>query len=424
VLFGGMGGLSRWSWPDIEGLENFKGKVIHSAQWETGEAGTSGPEWAESVKDWGDKRVGIVGVGSSAIQMVPTLQPRVKQVVNYVRGQTWISASFVKERLESLAGKPVSNYKFTEEDKKNFANDEYYRKFRWELESEINGAFPATVRGTEMHAGAKMVFREDMLRRLAKKPWIADYIVPDFSPACRRLTPGPGYLESLCEDNVDFVPSRIKRCTPTGIETVDGNHKELDIIVCATGFDTSFQFDFPIIGRGGVDLGEKFKPHPKSYLATTVDGFPNWFQCIGPNAGTGAGSLLLIMERQVDYAVKATLKLQRERLKSIEVKAEAVEDFDEYLESYFPTTVYGEKCRSWYKAGKEEGRVVAIWPGSPLHCARALEHPRWEDYVFEPLDNVKNRFYWLGDGHTVADREKDGDKAWYLNEIDYPPVPA
>jgi hypothetical protein len=89
--------------------------------------------------------------------MVPTLQPRVKQVVNYVRGQTWISASFVKERLESLAGKPVSNCKFestspidlpmlnkclsdkfTEEDKKNFANDEYYRKFRWELESEIN----------------------------------------------------------------------------------------------------------------------------------------------------------------------------------------------------------------------------------------------------------------------------------------------
>jgi cation diffusion facilitator CzcD-associated flavoprotein CzcO len=99
-----------------------------------------------------------------------------------------------------------------------------------------------------------------------------------------------------------------------------------------TGFDTSFQFDFPIIGRGGADLGQRFKPHPRSYLATTVDGFPNWFQCIGPNAGTGAGSLLLIMERQVDYAIKATLKMQRERLKSIEVKAEAVDDFDEYLE--------------------------------------------------------------------------------------------
>jgi cation diffusion facilitator CzcD-associated flavoprotein CzcO len=73
VLFGGMGGLSRWSWPDIEGLENFKGKVVHSAQWETGEAGTSGPEWAESVKDWGDKRVGIVGVVSMIHAAVMTI---------------------------------------------------------------------------------------------------------------------------------------------------------------------------------------------------------------------------------------------------------------------------------------------------------------------------------------------------------------
>jgi len=64
----------------------------------------------------------------------------------------------------------------------------------------------------------------------------------------------------------------------------------------------------------------------------TFDGFPNWFQSYGPNAGVGAGSLLILIERQVDYAVAATLKLQRERLKSIEVKPEAVQDFDEYLE--------------------------------------------------------------------------------------------
>jgi cation diffusion facilitator CzcD-associated flavoprotein CzcO len=64
VLFGGFGGLSRWSWPDIEGLENFKGMVIHSAQWETGKGKgeADGPEWAESVQDWGDKRVGVIGV--------------------------------------------------------------------------------------------------------------------------------------------------------------------------------------------------------------------------------------------------------------------------------------------------------------------------------------------------------------------------
>lgn len=119
VLFGGVGGLSRWTWPDIEGLENFKGPVIHSANWETGEGNNQG--WEETVKSWGDKRVGVIGVvrvfyssvfvsieqsdkGSSAIQIVPALQPRVKQVVNYVRSQTWVSAVFAKESMLRLSG--------------------------------------------------------------------------------------------------------------------------------------------------------------------------------------------------------------------------------------------------------------------------------------------------------------------------------
>ncbi|KAG5339499.1 hypothetical protein C0989_004015 [Termitomyces sp. Mn162] len=221
---------------------------------------------------------------------------------------------------------------------------------------------------------------------------------------------------------VDFIPTPIKRITPTGIETEDGKHEEIDILVCATGFDTSFRFGFPIIGRNGIDLSDKYDPHPRTYLSIATDGFPNWFQTLGPSAGVGAGSLLVIMEKQVDYVVAATLKLQRERLKSIEVKPEAVADFDAYLESYFPTTVFSGKCRSWYKSGKEEGRVIALWPGSSLHAARALSHPRWEDYNYEQLDgSVKNRLYWLGDGQTVDDKNPNGDKAWYMKEIDYPP---
>lgn len=102
--------------------------------------------------------------------------------------------------------------------------------------------------------------------------------------------------------------------------------------MCATGFNTSGKLPFPIIGRGGVDLRDKFDPHPRTYLSIAVDGFPNWFSAQGPNSAVGAGTLLLLIERQVDYAVAATLKLQRERIKSIEVKKKAVEDFDAYLE--------------------------------------------------------------------------------------------
>ncbi|KAG5641634.1 hypothetical protein DXG03_004557 [Asterophora parasitica] len=411
VVLAGTGPLSRWSWPDLEGLESFKGRVIHSAEWDRGEDGKA--TWQDTVKDWGNKRVGIIGVGSSAIQILPALQPRVAHVTNYVRGKTWLSAPFVRERLDKLTGgdQTVSNYFFTDEDKKKFEDPVFYKDFRWQLESELNTANSATLRGSALQEGAKIAFREDMEKKLAKKPWIAKHLIPDFAPCCRRLTPGPGYLEALTEDNVDFVPTHIEKVTPTGIQTVDGKHQDLDVIICATGFDTSFQFDFPIHGRNGVDLSAKFLPYPKTYLAVAVDGFPNWFSALGPSAAVGAGSLLLVCEKQIDYAVAATLKLQREHLKSIEVKAQAVEDFDAYLESYFPQTVYSEKCRSWYKGGQEEGRVSALWPGSALHAARALAHPRWEDFEYEQLDDpVKNRFYWLGDGQTVDDKDPNGDR--------------
>lgn len=124
----------------------------------------------------------------------------------------------------------------------------------------------------------------------------------------------------------------------------------MDVIICATGpliptlvklclltkiqlgYDTTFQFPFPIIGRNGIDVRDRWTPHPETYLTIAVDGFPNWFMSSGPNGGIGSGSLLAIIERQVGYAVDAAVKMQRERLKSIEPKAEARRDFDEYLE--------------------------------------------------------------------------------------------
>ncbi|KAF4573472.1 hypothetical protein EYR36_007987 [Pleurotus pulmonarius] len=420
VLFTGIGNLNRWYWPDIPGLEDFKGKIMHSAQWDTGDSSSG---WEESVKDWKDKRVGVIGVGSSAIQIVPALQPKVGHLVNYVRGQTWLAVPFLDDMQKGLAkGREVTNYKYTDEDKEAFKDPEFYKNFRRKMESELNAAQDAVMVGTEMQATARTIFKEQMMKRLAKKPWIADHIIPEFPVACRRLTPGVGYLEALCEDNVDFVPSLIKRVTADGIETVDGDHKALDVIVCATGFDTSYQLDFPIIGKNGVDVRDKYLPHPRTYLSIAVEGFPNWFQTLGPNSAVGAGSLLIILEKQVDYAVEATLKIQRERLKSMDPKKEAVDDFDEYLEAWFPRTVFGQKCRSWYKVGKEEGRVVALWPGSCLHAVEALEKPRWEDYNYELLDKgVKNRFFYLGDGLTKNEKIRGGDMATYLDRVDYPP---
>ena len=78
-------------------------------------------------------------------------------------------------------------------------------------------------------------------------------------------------------------------------------------------------------------LNEHFTPHPKTYLSICTDGFPNWFMSLGPNSAVGTGSQLIIMEREIDYAIEAARKLQREHLKSIEVKSKAVRDYDEYV---------------------------------------------------------------------------------------------
>ena len=99
------------------------------------------------------------------------------------------------------------------------------------------------------------------------------------------------------------------------------------------GYDYAFQLGIPIYGRSGISLQEKWTPYPKSYMAVCVDGFPNYFLTMGPNSCVSSGSQLTIIERQVDYMVEAVKKLQRERLKSIEVKPEAVKAFDDYIEA-------------------------------------------------------------------------------------------
>ncbi|KAI0704079.1 FAD/NAD-P-binding domain-containing protein [Earliella scabrosa] len=425
VLVPAIGVLSRWDWPEIEGLKNFQGELHHTAGFDPQEK-----TWQDVAEAWKDKKVGVIGVGSSALQVVPALQPRVQKLVNYVRGKTWLAVPFSSGTFASLLGRDedqAEQYTVTTQEIERFKTDgEFYKRFRHVMENDLNSMHAATLRGSDMQRRATELFRANMRRKLAKKPWIADSLIPTFPVACRRLTPGPGYLEALVEDNVDFINTPIKRITERGIETVDGAHQDLDIIFCATGYDTSFQLPFKIIGRGGAELNARWRPYPVTYLTMCVDQFPNMFMVLGPNSATGSGSMLVMIEYEVMYAVQATLKMQRERLRSIEVRREALEDFDAYLESYFPKTVYSEKCRSWYKMGQEDGRVVGLWPGSALSAVKAMMHPRWEDFKYEPADPTTNRFYWLGDGQTYAEKTLTGDRAWYLSDefLDIPPVPT
>jgi len=251
-----------------------------------------------------------------------------------------------------------------------------------------------------------------MRERLKKKPEIADFILPSFAVGCRRLTPGPGYLEALVEDNVDFVSDQISEILPEGVVLETGRKIEIDALVCATGFNASSPPPFEVYGKNGKSLQERFTPHRETYLTMTVDGFPNFFMMLGPNSAIGSGSLTMMIETEGDYIIKCIRKLQKEDYLSMMPKSERVKDFMDYTNEYFKNTVYMDECNSWYRSDGGKGdRITGLWPGSTLHCLEALRAPRWEDFDFETKD--ENRLRWLGNGWSVTQLD-GGDPAWYL----------
>ncbi|OQV01820.1 hypothetical protein CLAIMM_07111 [Cladophialophora immunda] len=403
VFMTGIGALNAWKWPDIEGLHTFKGKLLHSANWD--------PDY-----DPTGHKIAVIGGGSSGIQIVPTLQPKVKGMDHYIRGRTWIAASFgsqlVRERNDGKDG----NFEYTPEEIERWKqNPESYVQYRKTLEIGMQGNFAMTHRGTPEQQSARAAYTTDMRKRLAKKSHIADRLIPEFDPLCKRLTPGPGYLEALVADNVNVIWERISHIDATGITTVDGIHRPVDTIITATGFDTSFQGRFPIYGRGGVNLQERNKLRTETYLGVAVDQFPNFFHSLGPNSGLGNGNLLLVIESIANYLGQVLEKLSKGNIKTIEPKRKPVEDFTNYCDEFFKRTVFSAACGSWYL---KHGRITALWPGSSIHAARALEKVRFEDYEMTTVDG--NEFGWFGDGWAVAERTGDVEGlSWYLNNTNF-----
>ena len=266
IVVSARGNLNNKMWPDTPGLWDFKGEVMHSASW-------------NENYDFKNKRIGIIGSGSSAIQIVPKLQKVEGVTLNcFMRNRTWISPPLGqhtqdKYGLTELEFKPEMIQKFREDP---VAWDD----FRMNVEADANSIHSVTIRGTEMQKGASAAFEAGMKTRLQKKPHYFDWLKPGFSPGCRRLTPGPGFLEALVEENVSYVPDRISRIEPTGVVTEDGKLHEIDVLVCATGFYASAAPPFPVTGLDGKTMKEQWSDRATSYLSLATDNFPNYFMML------------------------------------------------------------------------------------------------------------------------------------------------
>jgi len=260
VFVNGTGILNTWKWPDVEGLHDFQGPLMHSAKW-------------DHTVDFKGKTVGVIGTGSTSVQIVPQLQKICIKVDVFMRSPTWISPPFgagvlTKELVKGAEQNPGDRqYKFTEEDKKRFHEDpEYHLDFRKRIEAEVNGLFGMYRENSALSEQFRQVITDEMNRRMGDgHEELRKFIIPKWAPGCRRISPGDGYLEALVQPNVETVFSDIVKCTPGGIVTKDGKEHKMDILVCATGFAVAFKPAFRVINDAGKTVHQDWEKYGVKY---------------------------------------------------------------------------------------------------------------------------------------------------------------
>ncbi|KUI57244.1 Putative sterigmatocystin biosynthesis monooxygenase stcW [Cytospora mali] len=416
-LINACGILNNWKWPEVEGIHDFTGDLVHTAAW---------------PKDLNltDKTVAVIGNGASGIQLLPAIHPDVKKLYHVVRTPTWITPPWRQGQLMMGGGqmlKEISvdeNENFTPEQIQRFKDDiEFYNRFVKGIEKDTSGNFRMIVRDGPLQALASAKTREYMTMMLGGDERLCKALIPTFPIGTRRLTPAPGYFEALRKDNVEVVTGNIERFVPDGIRMESGEILKVDAIICATGFDISFCPRFPLIGREG-DLRDIWGDEtPKAYMSCAVAGMPNYFTFLGPNAPIGHGSVFTLSEHIAKYIVRILKKCQTEHIRALAPIQDAVDDYNEHVAHFMPRTAWAAPGRSWFKAGKEDGPVVALHPGSRIHFFHMLDQFRGEDfeYVYDGAEDAtgkakQNRFAYLGNGFSVRELDPEFDSAWYLDE--------
>ncbi|CAM1500624.1 Fc.00g097860.m01.CDS01 [Cosmosporella sp. VM-42] len=329
IFIQGTGVLNHWKWPEIEGLHDFKGHLLHTASW-------------DNSVDLRGKTVAVIGNAASAVQCVAALQPEVKKLFNYIRTAAWmLPHSFSDGLVQS---------EYTEDEMKRFETDsQFYYEHRIKLEKVLAGILESMCRGSE---GQKTLAQETMrhMESKIKNREILDALKPEFEIGCRRHTPGDHYLNALQQENVTLINSKIVRVTEKGVLDSSGQETTLDALVCATGFDSSYEPRFAVIGKDGYSLSENWGKDKatESYMATMVAKFPNHFVFNAPICPV-VGSLYPGIESASSYILRVIHRVQQDAIKTFCVKDDAQREFNEWAQSRMEHMAWSGGCRSWCK---------------------------------------------------------------------------
>ena len=350
MVISGVGGLVDPSYPDIEGMGDFEGDVMHTARW-------------NHEVDLGGKRVAVIGTGASAVQVVPTIASMVAMLSVFQRTPAW-----VVPKLDRLYPRWLRRF---------------LGRFPFFLRaSRLVKYWLSELRGPIVFLDSKILAnigtRVSMwnLRQQVRDPELQKKLTPDFQFGCKRVLVSDDYWAAFERENVDLVTDPIKGIERTGIRTLDGALHEADVIVLATGFKLGLATaPFPVIGLGGRTLDDAWEHGAVAYKGMTVAGFPNWFIMMGPNTGPGHTSVLVYTEAQISHALQAIKKILAEKLKYIDVRQEVQDRYNDGIQKRMKRMVWSG-CKSWYLA--EDGTNHSLYPGFAAEYvlrSRTL-HPR------------------------------------------------
>jgi cation diffusion facilitator CzcD-associated flavoprotein CzcO len=354
VVIAATGVLHHPRLPDIPGLDDFGGPSFHSARWD------------HSVPI--DRaRMGIIGTGSTAMQIVSAVADRVGHLSLFQRTAQWVM--------------PTDNPAVPAETRARYESDpDALRVHRQEL-SDLFDMFANAVVDVDS-SELQWVERAclDNLEQSVRDPVLREKLRPTYKAACKRMVISPDFYEAIQHPNAEVVTDAIERIEPSGVRTVDGRLHELDVLVLATGFRAdAFMRPMEVVGRGGVTLEQAWTPRPVAYLSISIPDFPNFFMINGPNGPVGNFSLIEVSELQVRYILQLMEQLRTGGYRQVAAAPDALARFEEERAVAARNTVWVTGCKSWYL---DDRGLPSVWPWSFTRFREEMRRPDPADYEF------------------------------------------
>lgn len=285
------------------------------------------------------------------------------------------------------------------------------------IERELNQRFGFILKGTPAAEAARKFSESEMRRKLNENDRLCNNIIPkNFAVGCRRATPGNGYLEALASSKTTCFTETINSVTSTGFKDANGTEYEVDVIICATGFDTSWIPRFPIVVNGQNLQDTWTEEGVTSYLSIGVPDIPNYFTFCGPYGPLAHGSFFPIIEKYTDYIINVITKMQVDCIKSLRPRRYCADEFMRHSAKFLERTAWTDPCSSWFKGGKATN-TPTIYPGSRVSFLRLLKEPRFED--FDITYDESNMFAFLGNGFALEE-VNGNDMTYYLGTLQGP----